>query len=188
MREIDILHTNKDDENLENINEVNEILRNKGDILFYVYADYCGYCNEFMETWDDFLDTIFTDYITDATFVKIEKRFEHKLDKSFTAPHFPYIVFYEKDKIKEVFNEKRTVENLLDFLKKNNNLSLQSGGRKHRTKKYVSKKTGGRKNKTKKYVSKKRGGRKNKTKKHVSKKRGGRKHKTKKHVSKKNRR
>jgi thiol-disulfide isomerase/thioredoxin len=88
----------------------------KKNTIIFLYADWCGYCQTFMPIWKEFKTKINTE---EYNIIEIESQnsFTKKIKILKGYPSIYYIT--QKSTIE--YNDDRTIECLLNFLKKNKN-------------------------------------------------------------------
>jgi thioredoxin-like negative regulator of GroEL len=81
--------------------------------MVYIYSTSCGWCERFNPVWTDFVDR----YAGPLTVLKVEARQPEA--KQYEVKGYPTVMVVENGQRVALFNEERTVENLLKFARAN---------------------------------------------------------------------
>lgn len=95
-----------------------ERLRNKGPVIVWYYADWCGHCTDFDPAWNEYTNKCSNNKINISN-AKVNHNIIEKLSYSPEVQGYPTIQFHHKGKNLSEFNENRTPEELMKFAKGN---------------------------------------------------------------------
>jgi thiol-disulfide isomerase/thioredoxin len=113
-------------------NKFETLLKKKDDILVLYFGNWCGFCREFIPTWDKFIKQ------SKIKTAQIESSFMHLMNNNpiHKVNGYPTIKLFSKGKMIPFEND-RTIENLNTFISKN----VKMVPKKNIPKKTISKKT-----------------------------------------------
>ena len=111
------------------IDKINEKIK-KGNWIILYYSDSCGYCKEFMPIWNKFVKT----KINNVNKLKINSENINLIEINPGIEGVPTVHFYNNGKLykRGIFNKKRTLEELINFCKKNINYNKKKSIKKLR--------------------------------------------------------
>lgn len=105
--------------NNKNIKDFLECIKNNKIIVLY-HWNTCGHCQELMPLWKKAIKKSGKkSYIVDLEYSML-----NQLPENYKVSGFPSIVVYNNGQYFDDFKEKRTIENLEKFIKKNNSDKL----------------------------------------------------------------
>jgi thiol-disulfide isomerase/thioredoxin len=85
-------------------------------MLIFAYADWCGYCKQFMPIWQEFKDK----YMPVIDLREINDKLDEKTIKTLGINGYPTIIYLNGSK-KLVYEGERTMEGLENFVRQNIN-------------------------------------------------------------------
>ena len=140
-----IIHVNSDGRNHALLNN----LLKKMHVIAQFYHPQCGHCQHLHPVWRKMQNRLNNRYSGNVVLARVHADAKDKLSCDTGIQGFPTIRHYKNGQHVNDFNEERTSDNLVNWVKTNSNLKLKTLTKKRNSKR-GKKRAKGKKNKTKK--------------------------------------